>query len=68
MEYVVRVGWTGETYSAILVNEDDPRDIICEGLGETEERALSDLEDKRKKYDGAVIFPTIFFLFPYELS
>ena len=27
MEYVVRVGWTGETYSAILVNEDDPRDI-----------------------------------------
>ena len=47
MEYVVRVGWTGETYSAILVNEDDPRDIICEGLGETEERALSDLEDKR---------------------
>lgn len=52
MEYVVRVGWTGETYSAILVNEDDPRDIICEGLGETEEKALSDLEDKRKSMMG----------------
>ena len=52
MEYVVKVGWTGETYSAILVNEDDPRDIICEGLGETEEKALSDLEAKRKSMMG----------------
>ena len=52
MDYIVRTGWTGKEYSAILVNEDDPRDILCEGLGETEEEARDDLESKKKSMMG----------------